>query len=531
MNRTPPAYLRQPTISGDTLVFVSDDDLWRVDAGGGVARRLGNGLSEPSTPCLSPDGAWIAYAGRDEQHSEVWLMPAGGGAARRLTWLGSELAVRGWSADGRILFCGNHGQPFLRNWHAYTVAAGGGAPERIPLGQVNHLAWGPQGRIAIGRNTIDPARWKRYRGGTAGHLWVEDVDATGAGSGRYTRLEGLRGNLSCPMWIGARLYFIGDDEGIGNLYSCAADGRALRRHSDHAEHYARHASSDGRRIVYQCGAEIWIHDPACERTQRVEIEVAGARTQAARRQVAAAEHLQGATLHPAGHSLALEVRGQLHTMAFWEGAPRRHGDGAGRRRLGAWLADGATLVCASDAGGEEAIEVHRDAGSRRLPWSAAEVGRVIALAAAPCGARIAFTNHRHELWLGDVDDATLRRLDRSDCARITDLAWSPCGGWLAYGYATSPRHTAIKLCEVASGTATLATAPEFRDYAPAFDPEGKYLYFLSLRTFDPVYDSVQFELSFPRAARPYLVALQAGGAAPFEPAAGGVAESRAAERR
>ena len=61
------------------------------------------------------------------------------------------------------------------------------------------------------------------------------------------------------------------------------------------------------------------------------------------------------------------------------------------------------------------------------------------------------------------------------------------------------------------------THPEFRDYGPAFDPEGRYLYFLSIRTFDPVYDSVQFELSFPRAARPYLIALQAGGRPPFDP--------------
>ena len=50
-----------------------------------------------------------------------------------------------------------------------------------------------------------------------------------------------------------------------------------------------------------------------------------------------------------------------------------------------------------------------------------------------------------------------------------------------------------------SEQSTLVTTPEFRDYSPAFDPTGKYLYFLSLRTFDPVYDNVQFELSFPRA--------------------------------
>src|SRR5205823_12018139 len=86
-----------------------------------------------------------------------------------------------------------------------------------------------------------------------------------------------------------------------------------------------------------------------------------------------------------------------------------------------------------------------------------------------------------------------------------------------YTFWTNPRHSAIKLRDVANARSTLATQPEFRDYSPAFDPTGKYLYFLSLRTFDPVYDNVQFELSFPRAARPYVVALQADQRPPFEP--------------
>ena len=37
-----------------------------------------------------------------------------------------------------------------------------------------------------------------------------------------------------------------------------------------------------------------------------------------------------------------------------------------------------------------------------------------------------------------------------------------------------------------------------------------------------MYDAVQFDLSFPRAARPYLIALQAGGPPPFEPAPRGM---------
>ncbi len=520
-----PAYCRHPSLHGDTLVFVSDDDLWRASVAGGPAQRLSAGLSEPATPCLSPDGQWLAFAGRDEQHSEVWLMPAVGGPARRLTWLGADLAVRGWTPDGRIVFCSNHGQPFFRNWHAFTIApTGGGLPERVPLGQINHLAFGSDGRRAIGRNTADPARWKRYRGGTAGQLWMESA----AGSGQFDRLAGLRGNLTSPLWLGQRLYFLSDFEGIGNLYSCLPDGNDLRRHSDHADFYARHASSDGQRIVYQCGAELWLYDPASDQPQRIDLQVPTARTQAARKFVAAADHLHGLALHPAGHSLALEARGQLFSFALWEAAVHQHGGPGARRRFGQWLADGRSLVSVSDAGGEEAVEVHEPgvAATRALPWA---VGRITALRAAPRGTRVAIANHRNELWIGDVASGALQRADRSDFARIEDPVWSPCGGWLAYTFAPSLRHTAIKLCEADTLRSLLATPPEFRDYAPAFSPDGRHLYFLSLRTFDPVYDAVQFELSFPRAARPYLLALQAGGPPPFDPPPAGVKTPPAAD--
>ena len=503
------AYLRQPTIHGDSVVFVSDDDLWRADVAGGSAQRLSAGLAEPSTPCLSNDGQWLAYISRDEQHPEVYLMPAAGGPARRLTWLGPDTMVRGWTPQGHILFVSTHGQPFFRNHRAYTLDPAGGMPQALNLGQVNHLAYGPGNAKLIGRNTADPARWKRYRGGTAGHLWID-----AEGNGQYRRMSELRGNLSSPMWIGERLYFLSDAEGVGNLYSCRPDGGDLRRHTDHADYYARHAQSDGRRIVYQHAASLWLFDPAAGTSRALDIQVPSARTQAARRFVPADQHLLGAQLHPAGHSLALDVRGKLFTLPLWEGAVRQHGVADGvRHRHGQWLADGETLVMSSDATGEERIELHAQGRVRGLDW---QLGHVASLRAAPAGTRVAIANHRNELLLGDTLGGDCVVVDRSDAGRCEDLAWSPDGAWLAYSFQTTARQRAIKLCEVATRRCTLVTQPEFRDYSPSFDPQGRFLYFLSLRTYDPVYDSVQFEMSFPRAARPYLVALQAGGRAPFE---------------
>jgi len=503
------AYLRQPTLWGDTVVFVSDDDLWRAGTGGGIAQRLTAGLSEPSTPCLSPDGRWLAYIGRDEQHPEVHLMPAAGGPARRLTWLGPDTLVRGWTPDGHILFVSTWGQPFFRNHQAYTLDPAGGMPLPLNLGQVNHLSFGPGGTRVIGRNTADPARWKRYRGGTAGHLWI-DAD----GSGHFRRMRELQGNLSCPMCIGERVYFLSDAEGVGNLYSCRHDGSGLRRHTDHADFYARHAQSDGRRIVYQCGARLWLLDPASGEHRALDIEVPSARAQTARRFVPAETHLAAAQLHPAGHSLALDVRGKLFSMPLWEGAVMQHGVADGvRYRHAQWLADGQTLVAVSDASGEERIELHGADGARPLDW---DCGPVDSLRAAPVGSLVAIANHRNQLLIGDAASGQCQVVDRSDAGRCEDLAWSADGSWLAYSYQATARQRAIKLCEVATGACTMVTSAEFRDYSPSFDPQGRWLYFLSLRTYDPVYDSVQFEMSFPRAARPYLLALRAGERAPFE---------------
>ena len=505
-----PGYLRHPTIRDDTIVFICDDDLWRVSANGGIARRLTAGLGEPSTPALSKDGKWIAFVGRDEQHPEVYAMSAEGGIARRMTWLGPDVMVRGFTPDGRILFVTTYGQPFFRNYRAFTLPLTGGMPQMLPLGQVNHLAFGPGDAKVIGRNTADPARWKRYRGGTAGYLWID-----AEGRGQFRRMKELAGNITSPMWIGERVFYLSDSEGVGNLYSCRPDGTDIRRHTDHDDFYARHAQTDGRRIVYQCGADLWTYDPREDSARKLAIDVPSHRTQASRKFVDAAENLAGFHVHPAGHSLAIEARGKLFTFALWEGAVRQHGTADGvRYRQGQWLADGTTVIAVTDEQRDERLVVMRNGQTRILPF---DIGRVVAMRAAPAGSRVALTNHRHDVLLVDVDADTCKVIDHSDSGRSESVEWSPDGAWLAYPFWTSPRHSAIKLYGVASDASTLVTTPEFRDYSPAFDPAGKYLYFLSLRTFDPVYDNVQFELSFPRAARPYLIALQATQRPPFEP--------------
>ncbi|WP_172196631.1 S41 family peptidase [Niveibacterium sp. COAC-50] len=510
-----PAYLRFPTVSGDTLVFVTDDDLWSVPLAGGVARRISGGRGLVGFPRFSPCGKWLAFIATDESHSEVYVMPAQGGAARRLTWLGAHTAVTGWTPDGRVVVASNADQPFFHMRRLFTVALDAPLPVLLPWGMASEASWSADGACVLGRNTSDPALWKRYRGGTVGHLWV-DVD----GKGEFAALDPFgdprkAGNLACPMWIGDRIWFISDHEGIGNLYSCEPSGAGLRRHTEHGEHYVRHASTDGTTIVYQSGGDVYRLNPAGGDATRIEIEVPAARPQLARKFVSGDAELEALSVHPDGHTVALAVRGKAVSLPLWEGAMRQLGEEQGARyRLPVWLAEGVGVVMVSDASGEERLELHADEGVSVLE---ADFGRVTGIVAAPHGLRVVVTNHRNELWLADFVTREVRLLDRCDYRRIDEPAFSPDGAWLAYDFSVSRATRAIKLLEIATGRSGMASGEDFDDFSPAWDPSGKYLYFLSTRAFEPVYDEIVFDLSFPRATRPYLVALQADGVDPFEP--------------
>ena len=254
----PQGYIRFPHIYQDRIVFVAEDDLWLIASEGGRAERLTAAMDEITYPRFSPDGQMLAFVAREEGPSEVYVMPAEGGPAQRLTFQAASCQVLGWSpANNEILYTSNAGQYTPGYDVIYAVSPEGGLPRQLPVGRANAISYGPEGGTVLGRNIGEPARWKRYRGGAAGYLWC-DAD----NSGSFQRLLNLSGNIESPCWVGDRIYFISDFEGTGNVYSCTPNGKDVRRHTDHADFYARNLATDGQRMVYHAGAELYLFDPA-----------------------------------------------------------------------------------------------------------------------------------------------------------------------------------------------------------------------------------------------------------------------------
>jgi tricorn protease len=533
---TSAGYLRSPSIGGGTIVFITEDDLWTVPAEGGQARRVTADLLRIANPVISPDARVVAFTSEAQGQSDLYLLPVAGGMARRLTWSGAGISIGAganpkalcWAPDGRVVLASDSGQPFASLTMAYAVGVDGEQPpEPLPYGPVRDASYGPDGGVVIGRNTGDPATWKRYRGGTAGAIWL---DRPGNGDFQLLlRPDAIGGNLASPMWVGSRIFFLSDHEGIGNLYSCSLQGDDIRRHTDHDDHYARAAKSDGQRIVYQVAGRLWLYEPSSDRAQAVPVELGSPRTQRQPRFVPADQFLSDFQLDWSAKHLAVDDRGKLFSFAPFDGPVVQHGARQGvRYRLSSFLGRGTDMVTVSDASGFEAIEVHRSSGG---PGNGSEpttvnspdinvldidgLGRVLELVPSPDGSLLAITNHKFELFVVSADDGERKLVDESAFGRISGPTWSPDGKWVAYSYPASAQTRQVKLGEVDSGATFAVTEAQFRDTSPSFDPTGNYLYFLSQRTFDPVYDSLFFDLGFPLGTRPYLVTLQSDAPSPF----------------
>ncbi|MEZ4713687.1 MAG: S41 family peptidase [Caldilineaceae bacterium] len=578
-------YYRFPTIHENNIVFVSEDDLWSAQAGGGPAYRLTSNLGSVTYPALSPDGKLLAFVGREEGAPEVYVMPAEGGSARRLTYLGCSCQVVGWNPAGtHVIFSSTYKQVVTREYGLFQVAADApnGAVETLPYGPARSIAFGPHGEVVLGRNTGDPATWKRYRGGTAGHLWLGK-------DGNFSRfLADLKGNIASPMWIttttGERIFFISDHEGIGNIYSSTVEGGDIQRHTDHEDYYARNPQTDGQRIVYHAGADLYVFDPATEATQLVEVAYRSPRVQRNRRFSSSTRYLTEATLYPSGNATTAITRGKAFTFYNHDGPVFQHGKRDGvRYRMPVWFRDGRRLLLVSDESGEETLEIHSaEPGFEPIVLGGLDIGRPLIMRMSPKADLLAVANHRHELLLVDLSDlppkkeeaaaangaaavdekkanspkarkkkkseaaaaqnetletattpaerdiaSRLTMVDHSEYRVIAGLDWSPDGCWLAYGFGASTHTTAIRLYRLADPEAEEAelrqssihtvTRPVLHDTSPAFDPDGRYLYFLSRREFNPVYDALHFDLSFPWGMRPYLLTLRADLPNPFVP--------------
>ena len=509
------AYYRQPAIFKDQIVFVAEDDLWTFSLSNPIARRLTANLGMIRSPRISPDGKQIAFISTEEGITEVYVIPSTGGEAKRLTWLSSYTNTLGWKQD-KIIIASCHESHFGGDYRIYELDTEGGAPVEMPYGVANDISFGNKS-VVLGINVSNPARWKRYRGGTAGYLLIDKT-----GKGKFRKLIDLDGNFASPMCIGSRVYFICDHEGTGNIYSCNFDGKDIRKHTNHKDYYARGAYTDGTSIIWHAGADLWMMDVDMHKAHKLEFEYNSPLVQLQRKFVDATKHKENAFLSQDAASLCLSVRGKALVGGTWDGSVQQYGIRHGvRYRLPQILPDGKQLMMISDEPGYERFELHplrkdfTQTEEQVVTIDDPDLGRLYDYKIAPHGPLIALQNHKNELYVLDIKTKKYTLVDRNEHDMICGYNWSPDGRWLAYGKNRDRKIMHIMIWDSTKNEKQIVSKPVLMDVEPVFDPEGKYLYLISERTLKPLNDCVQFDFIFPATDKPYLITLRKDLRSPF----------------
>src|SRR5262249_972327 len=118
-------------------------NVWVCNADGSGLKRLTRGI-EDSSPCWSPDGQWICYAGKKDGHRALFKVPADGGEPQRISTSGvSSPSEPDWSPDGKwIVFTAQMG-----DFELCVVPAGGGTATVLVTGE--DASWAPNSRNVI----------------------------------------------------------------------------------------------------------------------------------------------------------------------------------------------------------------------------------------------------------------------------------------------------------------------------------------------------------------------------------------------
>jgi tricorn protease len=520
--------LRYPDVCGNRVVFTYAGDLWTASTQGGTATRLTAGPGLEAAARFSPDCRQIAFTGEYGGDDQVYVVSADGGVPRQLTYYpamgplaerwGFDNQVYGWTPDGKsVLFRSWRDSRSISNPRVFTVAATGGFPTALPMPESGVARFSPDGKqVVYSPKYRDFRDWDRYQGGWAQDLFIYDFASKTA-----RNITNDPNTDRDPVWIGKDIYFLADRGPHLNLYRYdTTDGKTTRL-TDYATDDARWASGDqAGRIVYEVTGALHIFDTRNHTDRALVIHVPSdlVATRASDRSVQ--KYIEDFALSNNGKRAAFTARGDVFSVPLEHGITLdlTHTPGVHEREV-SWSPDGKRVAYVSDQSGEEEVWVRSADGSNPVMLTRGVIGRLYATQWSPDGKNLAFVDSNNRIHVvGTSAGAADKVVAQDPGATRRDFSWSPGGHYLAYSLTDrdtlQPR---LYVYDLGSGKATELGREYFDAGAPAFSPDGKYLYFLADREWSPQLSGVELDYAANRTTEILAYALRKDVGNPFEP--------------
>lgn len=520
--------LRFPAIHGNSIVFSYAGDLYTVNSNGGVARKLTSDLNGYEMfPRFSPDGKNIAFTGQYDGNTEVYVMPAEGGVPKRVTYtatldrddvsdrMGPNNIVMGWKGNDEILFRSRWIDFNAFKGQLYIVNKDGGPSNQLPLPRGGFASYSPDlKKLAYNRTFREFRTWKRYRGGQADEIWIYDF-----ASKKTEKITDNPAQDIIPMWVGNKIYFLSDRDSRMNLFSYDFNTKETKKITNFSDFDVKFPSYNDGKIVFEKGGFIYKLDTANDNYEKVTIYINEDFATGRGGWIDVSKNVTNFEISPDGNRALFGARGEIFTVPAKNGNTRNLTNSSGvHERNSKWSPDGKWIAFISDESGEDEIYIMaQDGTGEKIQLTKNADTYKYQILWSPDSKKLLWADKMLRLQFVDIESKKVTLVDKAEAWEFSQYDWSPDSKWITFARSEVEMMTRVYIYSLESNNKYPVTDGWFSSYAPAFSSDGKYLFFVSSRSFSPSYSQTEWNHAYFDMAKIYLVTLAKDTKSPFAP--------------
>ena len=514
---------RYSNASETEITFIHAGDLFVVPISGGLARRLTTTEGLEMYPRFSPDGKTIAFSSEYDGNREIYTISNEGGEAKRITYsmdiqglperMGPDKIIMQWTDNDKILYRSRE-----ISWHAWSgnlfeSNINGGLPEMVPVDVAGYAYMSPDGKkMAYNKIFREYRTWKRYRGGQADEIRIYDFATQ--------NMENISNSPSqdiIPLWAGDKIYYQSDRTGTMNIYVYDLISKATKAVTNYTEYDVKFASLGKNHISFENGGYIYLLDLKTDNVKKVSIEIKEDFPDLRSDFVNVSKKIRAGSIAPDGSRVALVARGNIYTVPEKKGKIHQLTETSGvHERNVVWSPKGDYLAYISDETGKDEIFLMRPDGSGKTQLTDDNQSYRFGMTWSPDGTKILSSDKSMRLYYIDINTKKTIVIAKSGAWELRDFSWSPDSKWIVFSDYVGNYIPVINIYNLESKKVKQVTNEFFQSYNGIFSEDGKYLYFISNRTFAASLGQFEWNFQYKTMSKLYGLTLSKDMDSPFK---------------